>query len=93
MEQVLHNINKLNRSLEGVIAVRATFSPDIVQERPSDSAEIKAVGSSAKEVIANVMAKQPEQGEDGEAEGNKGAEEEEEEQADAREGSKSRESK
>ncbi|KAL9022468.1 MAG: hypothetical protein Q9185_000375 [Variospora sp. 1 TL-2023] len=77
MEQVLHNINKLNRSLEGVIAVGNEFGA------------VEALWSQ----FENVMAKQPEQGEDGEAEGDKGAEEEEEEQADAGEGSKSRGSK
>ncbi|KAL8654065.1 MAG: hypothetical protein Q9210_001734 [Variospora velana] len=73
MEQVLQNINKLNRSLEGVIAVGNEFGA------------VEALWSQ----FENVMAKQPEQGENGEAEGDEAAEEEEEEQADAREGSKS----
>ncbi|KAL8974119.1 MAG: hypothetical protein Q9197_001632 [Variospora fuerteventurae] len=77
MEQVLHNINKLNRSLEGVIAVGNEFGA------------VEALWSQ----FENVMAKQPEQGEDDEAEGDKRAEEEEEEQADAGEGSKFRGSK
>ncbi|KAL9005816.1 MAG: hypothetical protein Q9188_001434 [Gyalolechia gomerana] len=61
MEHVLQNINKLNRSLEGVIAVGNEFGA------------VEALWSQ----FENVMAKGSGHGEEGEAEGNNAAEEEE----------------
>ncbi|KAL8761563.1 MAG: hypothetical protein Q9184_002328 [Pyrenodesmia sp. 2 TL-2023] len=64
MEHVLQNINKLNRSLEGVIAVGNEFGA------------VEALWSQ----FENVMAKEPEQGENGGVERNEGADPEEEDE-------------
>ncbi|KAL8931002.1 MAG: hypothetical protein Q9208_000103 [Pyrenodesmia sp. 3 TL-2023] len=64
MEHVLQNINKLNRNLEGVIAVGNEFGA------------VEALWSQ----FENVMAKEPEQSENGGAERHEGAEREEEDE-------------
>ncbi|KAL8903098.1 MAG: hypothetical protein Q9207_004147 [Kuettlingeria erythrocarpa] len=69
MEHVLQNINKLNRNLEGVIAVGNEFGA------------VEALWSQ----FENVMAKEPEQGENGGAEDHEGAEGEGEDGDDAQE--------
>ncbi|KAI4122893.1 MAG: hypothetical protein LQ338_005569 [Usnochroma carphineum] len=72
MEHVLQNMNKLNRSLEGVIAVGNEFGA------------VEALWSQ----FENVMAKEPEEGQNGEAEDLEGAEEDEEGQGYAQDGAK-----
>ncbi|KAI4109673.1 MAG: hypothetical protein L6R37_000360 [Teloschistes peruensis] len=65
MEQVLQNINKLNRSLEGVIAVGNEFGA------------VEALWSQ----FENVMAKEPGEGDVGKEEGLEGEDQESDKEA------------
>ncbi len=71
MEQVLQNINKFNRSLEGIIAVGAIHLEDIFRHGRSFTEAIRVqVGNEFSSVEAlwshfeNIMAKDPQEDEE-----------------------------